>query len=331
MSTGGFRGNLRSTRYFEGWYLKHVSSGRDAVYSFIPGVSLNKLDPHAFIQVINGRTGATWYVPYPLEAFRASRKTFDVTIGSSHFSAAGCKIAIDSDQLTCTGSLSYTGITPFPSSVLAPDIMGWYSYVPFMECIHDVVSMTHRVTGTLMVDGARVEFNDGDGYIEKDRGRSFPNSWIWVQCNSFGTPDVSLMVSIARIPWLGRSFAGFLGFVHCEGETVPFATWNGSTIESVQRSRDSLNLSLRNRTHRLELQVAQNRSGSLRAPTGGTMSRRIKESIDSSVTCALYRGTDLVLSDTGTHAGLEVIEEIFGYLTASGVSCSQPSGDNTPR
>jgi len=61
-----FQGKLTNKRYFEGWYFKHVSKKLDFVYSFIPGVSLNPENPHAFIQVINGITGYTQYIEYPL-------------------------------------------------------------------------------------------------------------------------------------------------------------------------------------------------------------------------------------------------------------------------
>ena len=41
------------------------------------------------------------------------------------------------------------------------------------------------------------------GYVEKDRGRSFPSLWIWMQSNSFRKqPGTSLFFSVARIPIL---------------------------------------------------------------------------------------------------------------------------------
>ena len=60
-----FQGSLSGRRYFEGWYFKNVSVNRDMVYSFIPGIALNRKMPHAFIQVINGLTGKTHYIDYP--------------------------------------------------------------------------------------------------------------------------------------------------------------------------------------------------------------------------------------------------------------------------
>ena len=51
------------------------------------------------------------------------------------------------------------------------------------------------------------------------------------------------------------------------------------------------------------------------APVSGDMSRRIKESIDSEVNLSLYdKNNNLIYTDTGKRAGLEVIDKIFEYL-----------------
>ena len=71
---GIFQGNLEKRNYFEGWYFKHVSEDLTHVYSFIPGVSISLNNHHAFIQVINGISGETEYVPYPLEEFSWDKK-----------------------------------------------------------------------------------------------------------------------------------------------------------------------------------------------------------------------------------------------------------------
>ena len=78
-----FQGSLKQKKYFEGWYFKHVSKDLDHVYSFIPGISLNPENPHAFIQVINGLKGETQYIEYPVSAFSFNPKYFLVQVGDS--------------------------------------------------------------------------------------------------------------------------------------------------------------------------------------------------------------------------------------------------------
>ena len=63
--------------------------------------------------------------------------------------------------------------------------MGWYSFVPFMECNHGIVSVNHDLYGEISVNGNVIDFNNGKGYIEKDWGVSFPEAWIWIQSNNF--------------------------------------------------------------------------------------------------------------------------------------------------
>ena len=100
-----------------------------------------------------------------------------------------------------TGDLRYDGRTPLRS-----DIMGPFAHLP-MQCRHGVVSMGHTVHGRVTVDGQTHVFGGGSGYAEKDSGRSFPKSYLWLQCNDF-TPPCALMLSIAHIPFLGGAFTG---------------------------------------------------------------------------------------------------------------------------
>ena len=72
---------------------------------------------------------------------------------------------------------------------------------------------------------------------------------------------------------------------------------------------------MKNNSAVLKVRVVKNSFGELRAPSSGDMSRRIKESIDSTVELSLHDNNgDLIYEDTAKRAGLEVIEEIFGYL-----------------
>ena len=70
-----FQGNLKRNNYFEGWYLKHVSHDFRHVLSFIPGISLAKNDHHAFIQVLDGVSGQSWYTRYELSRFEWKPET----------------------------------------------------------------------------------------------------------------------------------------------------------------------------------------------------------------------------------------------------------------
>jgi hypothetical protein len=282
------------------------------VYSFIPGVSLNPENPHAFIQVINGITGNTKYVEYPLSSFSFSKNNFKVQVGDSVFTTDNMLLNIDSPLIKLSGRLDYSGSVKYPTSVLSPGIMGWYSFVPFMECKHGVVSVSHKINGCLSVDDELLDFSGGKGYIEKDWGKSFPESWIWLQSNNFANSDACIMMSIAKIPWLGSFFTGFLGFLYYKGHFYPFSTYHKSEITALSLADEKLTIGFKSKKYQLNITANLKNTGVLRAPKLGAMSRRIKESVDSELEVQL---TDLdgqlIYHDKAYRAGLEVIEGIF--------------------
>lgn len=97
-----------------------------------------------------------------------------------------------------------------PATVTSPGIMGWYAWMPVMECYHGVVSFSQDLSGSLSLDGGRLTFDGGRGYLEKDWGRAFPTGYIWMQSNHFTRPGACLVASVAVIPWRRTQFRGFI-------------------------------------------------------------------------------------------------------------------------
>ena len=310
-----FQGNLNNKRYFEGWYFKHVSANREHVFSFIPGISLTKKNKHAFIQFINGITGETAYVSYPLSDFRYSEKNFEVWVGDSCFSGEGIKLRINSPELKANGDIGYFNSVKYPSTVFSPGIMGWYSFVPFMECKHGIGSVLHHLTGSISLNEKETDFSNGTGYIEKDWGTSFPESWIWLHCNTFDEPDCSFTFSVAKIPWLGSFFIGHICFLYVKGKFYLFATYNKSRIMRLQLSGNELEIELQRKNYVLQIKGTRKRSGNLKAPATGEMNRVIKESIDSAVAVTLKKTDNgIIFSSKGERAGMEIVEKILDYF-----------------
>ena len=131
-----FQGSLRKTGYFEGWYFKHVSRDETAACALIPGVSLpcDRRKAHAFVQFYDARGGTSSYVRYPLSDFRADRNTFGLEIGRNRFSMNRVQLDIDQDGESIRAELDYRTIHPWPVTWLSPGAMGWYAFVPGMEC-----------------------------------------------------------------------------------------------------------------------------------------------------------------------------------------------------
>jgi tocopherol cyclase len=310
-----FQGNLKKKNYFEGWYYKHVSKDLSKVWSFIPGVSLTRKDPHSFIQVIGGISGQSEYVNYPLADFKWNKKKLYLKIGDSEFTEKWINLKIENENIKVAGRIDFHNITKYPNNLFSPGIMGWYSFIPFMECKHGVVSVIHDLSGTISLKKDMIDFNGGKGYIEKDWGTSFPEAWLWIQANNFNDNSTSFNFSVAKIPWLGRFFIGFISFLYFKKKFYLFSTYNNSLITQMKHDSESVDLTMKSREMSLKVRVLKSLFSELRAPVSGNMSRRIKESIDSEVILSLFdKNLNLVYNDWSKRAGLEVIDKIFDYI-----------------
>jgi tocopherol cyclase len=310
-----FQGNLRKKHYFEGWYFKNVTQDLTYTFSFIPGVSLVENDPHAFIQIMSGHTGSTDYIRYPLDEFRWDKRRLFLQVGSSTFTGKGIILNIRSEGIILTGQIDFYKMINYPKSIFSPGIMGWYSFVPFMECNHGIVSVNHDLRGEISINRNVIDFNNGKGYIEKDWGVSFPEAWIWIQSNNFKEHDTSFSFSIAKIPWLGRFFIGFIAFLYVNKKFYLFSTYNKSIFSEINHNKEIIEITLRNKKNILKIRVIKNSFGDLRAPVSGEMSRRIKESVDSEVHLQLFdKHHNPEYEGTGKSVGLEIIEKIFDYI-----------------
>lgn len=310
-----FQGSLKRRSYFEGWYFKHVSADREEVWSFIPGVSLTDKNKHAFVQALNGRTGESLMFEYGIDEFSASSKKLDLHIGSSSFSSGGIRLDLKNPSAHISGTIEYNGLEPYPSSLRNPGIMGWYSFVPFMECKHGVVSMHHTLKGGIEVGGSYVDFEGGAGYIEKDWGSSFPESWAWVHCNTFEATRSSFTFSVAKIPWLGSYFIGFISYLNYNGRFINFSTWSGARIEKLEYREKTLRVRISNSRYLLEFSALNKQAGQLKAPELGSMTRMIKETVDADLElCLRDREGNILLEEQGSRAGMELIEKILEYF-----------------
>jgi hypothetical protein len=313
-----YHGHRRRRNFFEGWYFKVVDAAERHVQAIIPGVFLGQdsLTSHAFVQVLDGLTGQSTYQRYPLDQFWASDRAFDIRIGPNRFRADRITLDIDAADRTLHGELCFDGLTPWPVTLTSPGIMGPYSFAPFMECYHGVVSFDHAVRGSLVMNGDTLGFDHGRGYIEKDWGQAFPQAWIWAQTNHFDRTGTSLTVSVATIPWLGSAFRGFIIGLWHDQRLYRFATYTGAKLESLRLTDTHVGLSVADKKYRLDLRAVRSAGGLLHAPYRVEMLKRVTESLTATVDVRLIElasGRD-IFAGMGRHAGLEINGEIKQIL-----------------
>lgn len=319
-----YHGQGKKPPFFEGWYFKLVNAAETRPVAIIPGIFIAS-EPgasHAFIQTLDGHSGRSSYHRYPAAEFQAARGRFDIRIGPNRFHAGGVLLDIARPEGQMRGELRFDRLTPWPVTWASPGIMGWYAYVPFMECYHGVLSFDHGISGQLTMDGAPLAFDGGRGYLEKDWGQAFPRAWIWMQSNHFGAGAVgaSLTASVAIIPWLRGAFPGFIVGLRHNGHLYRFSTYSGALTERLDLADTHVAWRLRGRTgpdkahYRLVVDAWRAEGGLLHAPERVAMQQRVLESLTARLDVRLLRldgGREVTIFEgVGRHAGLEIVGPI---------------------
>ncbi len=291
-----FHGTRKNRSYFEGWYFKHQNQGHTV--AFIPGINYDENGiKSAFVQVITDDISCS--ISFPFSSFRICPHGIAIRVGNQIFSDRMIQVNLNTPEIRCQGTIKYGPLTPPKSNVMGP-----FRFVPFMECNHGVISMKHSLKGSLTLNGTKIDFSGGTGYIEKDWGTSFPKSYLWAQCNRFSEPSCSIMVSIANIPFAGFCFQGCIGIINFQGKEYRLATYNGVRVVRC----DETGFLLVQRSCVLEAELFINSPQVLLAPKSGAMTRTIRENAACRARFRFYRDGMLLFDLQSGEAGVEYVK-----------------------
>ena len=252
---------------FEGMYFKQQSG--EHMIAFIPAVHTDGGGKRtASLQVVT--RDASHLIELAAAAVKIDRRTMTITTGIGTFSPEGIDIKLKTPAIRIAGHLWFEKNVP-PHG----DIMGPYRFVPLMACRHSVFSLTHTVRGSLSLNGIPLDFTDGVGYIEGDRGRSFPERYIWTQYSWKAPEPCSIMLSAALVKPLGKAFTGIIGFVYFKGKEYRIATYRGAKIQSVKNGV----VTACQGPYELTARLLDDGGQTLSAPVSGAMTRLIRESL----------------------------------------------------
>lgn len=246
--------------FFYGWYLKCQSDIQ--TLGVIPAVHKTGRKRTCSIQVITG--DGAWTAEFSGDSYE--RQGRGMSIGRNRFGEKGICLEVCTSEMEIRGKLDFGPLSP-----LKYDIMGPFALVPFMECRHSVWSMRHLVSGAVHVNGQIYLFQNDLGYWEGDRGRSFPQKYLWTQCLF---SEGSLMLSIADIPVMGSRFTGIIGAVLWRGKVYRLATYLGARVMRIQNK----SVCVRQGELELEACLLEAAEHPLHAPVQGNMVRLIRES-----------------------------------------------------
>lgn len=248
--------------YFCGWYFKCQSDTQ--TLAVIPAVHKSKEGKSCSVQLITDK--GAWNVCFPYADFHKPKNGFHIQVAKNYFGKDGIKLCLNTPDCSAVGSVRFGALSP-----IQYDIMGPFRYVPFMECRHSVVSMKHAVNGELCINEANYRFQDAVGYIEGDRGYSFPKEYAWTQCSFEGG---SLMLSVADIPFGLLHFTGVICAIFWQGKEYRMATYLGAKAIRIENGE----IVICQGDMVLSVKLIEKYTHPLLAPVSGIMSRTIHES-----------------------------------------------------
>lgn len=291
--------NKAGRPYFEGWYFKCRTKDGKTI-ALIPAIHKDgSSQGSASLQVIS--EAGTWWLEYPEAEFHAVRQPLRVSLGHNTFGEEGISLQVERNGLSLNGELRHGPLTPLQS-----DIMGPFRFISELECTHGVVSMGHGLDGMLTLNGETLDFSGGFGYIETDRGRSFPDKYLWTQCNWAKPENTGLMLAVATIPILKYvRFTGVICSVHYNKREYRLATYKGARINAWSEHGAEIVQG----KYRLVVEVLEKQGQPLRAPVEGAMGRIIHESLCSKVRYRFWEKGHLIFDHTDDGASFEYAEK----------------------
>lgn len=244
--------------FFQGWYFK--CSSKELTIAFILALHHDGRKTSASLQILEN--DSVHFIPYKSIIFDSSRQI--LKIGRNIFSLRGAHLDIKNSEITIKGDLTFS-----QHQKISYDIMGPFQYLPFMQCRHRIYSMSNKVNGTLDIDEKSYSFTNDLGYIEGDRGYSFPKEYAWSQCHF---QNGSLMLAAADIPILGFHFTGIISTIIVNGMEYRLATYLGAKV----KINDNC-ISITQGKYKLFAELIESKKYQLHAPDKGKMTRFIKE------------------------------------------------------
>lgn len=301
----GFHGERIKKGYFEGWYYKITSE----TYSIavIVGINKNTIDDHGFIQTLDTISNKEQYIRFPLHEVRISNAPFHIQMGENHFYSDAIKVNIK-QPIPLNIHVTLGDFHYLHPSLFAPTIMGPFAYIPRMECVHAIYSLYHKVVGNIEVNKQKLSVYNAIGYMEKDRGTSFPTTYLWLQSNHFQHHEkVSLFLSIASIPLPVIDFTGIIMVLMYDNQQLRFGSYYGAKVKVIKKiNNNGYKIIIEQGKYCICIKVYLGKIFTLSAPSMGEMKHNAYETLSANGIIHIYKNSRLLLQDSFAHAGCEV-------------------------
>ena len=219
-----FYGAGKRGPYFEGWQFRHQAPGGETL-SLFPVLRIDRAGNTSAAIRVESRDGV-WNVNCPGESLQASEGLFQSWVQGSLFNRKGLWLDLRTGGITLCGELRYGPFTP-----LKYDLMGPLGMLPVFPVRRGIISMGHRLEGTLLLNGRRLDFTGGTGFIETIRGTARPAPTLWSQSIWREERSNSVLVSVEQLPTLTGPRVNCLCAVLYGGHEYRLASFRGGVVE----------------------------------------------------------------------------------------------------
>ena len=211
------------------------------------------------------------------------------------FDSGRLAFSVADENFRAQGDIHFLHKSPLPY-----DIMGPFQLAPDIVCKHKVYSMESCALGTLHIQDQAYRLSEARVYVEGDRGRSFPEQYMWLHCF---LPNGSLMLAVAKLRVFKKKFTGIIGVLKEGDRQYRLATYLGAKA----RIAGPGTIVVKQRRSILTVTVHKNRGEAFRllAPRDGKMTDTIKECLSGDADIEFKKGSRAVFRTAAINSSFE--------------------------
>ncbi|MFB6342916.1 tocopherol cyclase family protein [Saccharicrinis sp. FJH62] len=308
-----FQSHKNHRRYFENWLFKLVSEDRNSVLVIIPVMELGS-NQRCYVQFLNGITGETCVAYYDLSELISSKYEMNFSFGENSFSEKGIKISIDQKGFKGSGKIRFGELMEYPSYGLKRNVIGYLSFMPFQHIYYAVISMHHKISGSISINNQTLNFDNGTGFIEKTWGKYYPESWLYIGCNTFTVPDTYFVITVSTVNLGFTKILGNVGYFYYKGKLINLSFYTKTKFTKFDQQGKVLLVELTKGKHRIEISLIPRNKGKIKIPSA-TDNRYVSESADSTLHLNYFVNNELILSTEGEHAEYDFVEGLNDLIS----------------
>jgi tocopherol cyclase len=185
---------------------------------------------------------------------------------------------------------------------------GVLSFLPIFEPGWQILMAHGLATGWIEWCGERYNFNNALAYSEKNWGRSFPEKWFWLNCNSFiDTVGLAITAGGGRRKLLWNTEEVAMIGLHYRDRFYEFVPWNSQIYWQIQPWGE-WRMQATNPDFKIELIGTTDLTGTMvSTPTESGLVMCCRDTLKGKLSIELStRRGDRIIKTSSINAGLEV-------------------------